>query len=649
MKTKLKGFTIIEASIVLTLSMFATVGTFKYMSDQAEETRVNSLSSKIVSAVSGFDQRVYIDGYDQALWPTVEDYVTNSQVKDFLARELISSKSSCGDSVNGWNPVIIDAGDSDEVSYKNNLKLISCDPWGENGKLEFGVKSSLYFDRDTTDLERINMYFKFETEEEFSENLLHLKKVLKKVKELDSNNITGSHNYAFVDMSKAEPYNHTLTMKECIDKNKDCGLMAQYSSDGNGLEHLDVTGQNSMIGSKVSFVPQSGGSVVKDCVSFIKDASGNWIYKDNLICGIGFNKDSSNNLLNNYVHADVYSTTSQRVFLDKECTLVTDPTDPDNSKVLVPCGMATDYGATQEAITVVDRIEAPTAYIELLDVKNVYADKLSVKNELKVTGNTELNTLDVSDVATFNDVVELKADGNIAKDLKVAGETQADVLRVIANSTFEKDVTVLGTLKVDGYIEADHLRLDALDESDINQNCSVEGAMKIVRDTGREHSEPVICSKFTDVDGTAKTAWKLANVRVGQVMPFDGSCPAGFEYFTKAAGRFLIGANENSISNSGDFLDQNGDPVVYRVGDTGGEAFHKLTEAEMPEHDHEVPTIARTCSGTNCAGSAMVEMNNSDTVWSKEMEIPTGSAGQGQSHENRPPYYAVNYCMYTGK
>ena len=129
----------------------------------------------------------------------------------------------------------------------------------------------------------------------------------------------------------------------------------------------------------------------------------------------------------------------------------------------------------------------------------------------------------------------------------------------------------------------------------------------------------------------------------------------------KSSGRFLIGQNEtqlkgltgsekNDLLNSGDaFVDKNGNIIEYKIGDTGGEAFHKLTEDEMPIHNHEVPDIKASCSGSDCAGYAMAKVGaRGDTVWSNANEIPTGPAGKDKSHENRPPYYVVNYCIYEG-
>lgn len=71
----------------------------------------------------------------------------------------------------------------------------------------------------------------------------------------------------------------------------------------------------------------------------------------------------------------------------------------------------------------------------------------------------------------------------------------------------------------------------------------------------------------------------------------------------------------------------------YAVGDTGGEATHVLTIAEMPVHNHVV-------TGGTAGGSGHVRrdaLNNSNHT--------TNSSGSGSAHENRPPYYALAYIM----
>ena len=73
----------------------------------------------------------------------------------------------------------------------------------------------------------------------------------------------------------------------------------------------------------------------------------------------------------------------------------------------------------------------------------------------------------------------------------------------------------------------------------------------------------------------------------------------------------------------------------YAVGATGGEATHTLTINEMPAHTH---TYAKE-TGASC------NIGGSNTPASQQISTATSSTGAGQSHENRPPYYALAYIM----
>lgn len=652
-----KGFTLIEASVVIAISTFASIGAIKYTADKMEESKINSLSSKMVKLIGAIDQRIYIDKYNASLWPSTTDYITNLQVQEFMQKELIAATASCGDSANGWNPTIDAEDTADDISYKEKLRLVPCEPWGQDGMLEFGLNASLYVVADSISFKGVNVYLSFESQEDFEENFQSVKRVIRKSNELDTSNVTGSHNYRLVDMSTSDPSQNVLSSKECIDKASDCGFMAQFVADGDGMEYLDVTGGNSMIASKVSFKEGVNDlSPISDCKTFYQDVNGVWQLESNIVCGVGIDSFRGTS----FVDADVHSTSSKKVYLDKLCKMSLGASNP---TIDVPCGISTSYNdpASPLAIAVLDRVEVQNAYIELLEVKNVYTNDLSVKNRLEVLGSTELQDLEVSGNSIFKKDVELEgANNTITLDLTVEGITEVDSLTVKSLTNFEDSVNVKGYLNVEGYIEADHLRLGSITTNEINQDCSVEGALKVYKTS--THSETVICSEFEDIDGQVKVAWKLSNARIGQVLPFDGSCPAGFQYFEKAAGRFLIGANEDyvdgltgqdlidAINDGTVILDENGNPLKYKLGDIGGEAFHTLTEEEMPRHHHEVPDIKASCSGSDCAGAASALVGNKgDTVWSSESKIATGHAGGDQSHENRPPYYTVNYCIYTGK
>lgn len=73
---------------------------------------------------------------------------------------------------------------------------------------------------------------------------------------------------------------------------------------------------------------------------------------------------------------------------------------------------------------------------------------------------------------------------------------------------------------------------------------------------------------------------------------------------------------------------------TYKNGETGGEATHTLTIAEIPPHFHS----CKTYSGNNVDGKqwSFKSINNSS-----EGGISTDNVGGGQPHNNMPPYLAV--------
>jgi microcystin-dependent protein len=77
----------------------------------------------------------------------------------------------------------------------------------------------------------------------------------------------------------------------------------------------------------------------------------------------------------------------------------------------------------------------------------------------------------------------------------------------------------------------------------------------------------------------------------------------------------------------------------YTVDETGGAESVQLTVDEMPSHNH---TVARSSNsgqpGDDDDGQAVTDDRSPFTD-------STGSTGNDQAHENRPPYYALAYIM----
>ena len=90
----------------------------------------------------------------------------------------------------------------------------------------------------------------------------------------------------------------------------------------------------------------------------------------------------------------------------------------------------------------------------------------------------------------------------------------------------------------------------------------------------------------------------------------------------------------------------------YNLGDTGGEYIHALKSSEMPSHNHSV-NITEYSSSEGGTGTVSILTDNDthDEVYALNDTglIQINYTGDGIAHENRPPYFAANYIIFTGK
>lgn len=165
------------------------------------------------------------------------------------------------------------------------------------------------------------------------------------------------------------------------------------------------------------------------------------------------------------------------------------------------------------------------------------------------------------------------------------------------------------------------------------------------------------------------TASMGALIPVGSIFPFvGGQAPSGFALCngqaldrTQFAELFRLIGTKYGTTNSNNFKvpDLSGRFLVgvgtgYSLGDTGGSQTVTLTAAQMPVHSHDVTGKAGRAQKS---GVGLYESNVgggsgwqvlSTTEQGSVSGLTTSSAGSGQAHENRPPYFALEYIIRTG-
>lgn len=81
---------------------------------------------------------------------------------------------------------------------------------------------------------------------------------------------------------------------------------------------------------------------------------------------------------------------------------------------------------------------------------------------------------------------------------------------------------------------------------------------------------------------------------------------------------------------------------TYAAGSTGGEATHKLTDAEMPRHAHNIAKGTKNIDGTGTKfGAYDAYQSESSIAEGYYWTATTLFAGDSKPHNNMPPYVAM--------
>ena len=178
-------------------------------------------------------------------------------------------------------------------------------------------------------------------------------------------------------------------------------------------------------------------------------------------------------------------------------------------------------------------------------------------------------------------------------DFAAAGKVSTSQLAVSGDAAFSASATVSGDATVEG-------------------NLTVSGAV----------------SGYGSVPVGTIVLWSGAANKIPDGWALcDGSTVNGSKT-PDLRGRFVVGYNPND-----------GD---YSVKKTGGEKYHQLSVEELPSHSHN---ISLSIWGYTGSRKDLWEVAAPEWYYSNKQTISSQSVGGNQTHENRPPYYALCYIM----
>lgn len=632
-KLNKNGFTLIESMIAISMGSVALAATFMTLENKYHNQKVENLSKDISSIIEGFDKRVGNDGFELNLWSKFSgsNYQFNNrqQVQEFLAKAFIArSADGCG-AIDGWQPIKDDPVDE---AYKDQFKFIPCNLWAYEIPFELNAASKIIHDGTYVQEFELDLYF--DNDDLFKDNFLSLKEVFLRSRSQNGSGDTGVYDFLFVNRTTDQE----ITTTECLNEKSNCGFRATYTGSDNAQEYLQTNGNNNMIGSKVKFQEDIGDPAINSCHRY-QEVGGNWTRIDDVYCGIGLGLTDPTDLSSpklDYVELAVSSVSTNKIFLDKICKFQNSAGVMKN----VPCGIYND-GAENKVVASYDEVYSTDALVSVLEASIVNAESVKVKTDLTVDGTSKLKgNFTVDGTSDFNDIVKISGDPS---DLNFIVETSASL----------KDVDIKGALNVEGIMEV---------TGDVNIDGSLD-VMNQIKTKGLQVTNQISSNKlgtdcssfgngtivyyndgsFSDLAVCASNKWKLVNTQPNQVVAFNGSCPSGFAEFNQADGRVLVGAGTLYDADSG----RN---ITYNVGDIGGEAMVALTVNEMPSHSHTYTDAYFSehwgWEGPRNQPGGKGGQDNDNNLYT--MSRTSAATGGNQAHENRMPYYVVNWCIYQG-
>lgn len=412
---KKKGFTFIEAMLLLGATSTVSYGAYSYFNISASESSTVFIKDAL-SIVKAVDHRIAVDGYAQ--W-SQNNWSTNEAIANNLIKQSLTSVNRCN-GIGGWTP---------RFNSNDDAKIIECGLWENKTFSDLNLSANMELDASNF-IEQFNFRIGFNNQDSFENNFKNFRQAIVNNKETATDLKSGEFNFTY----KSKTTNVELSTAECINAGVNCVLELSLNRNG-GEEFLKLDGSNSIVGGAMIFVDTTGGApiICSRWKNSQADGSGVWQqFSEANNCGIGLYNDTDSGGSALPVIAEVAAENGvfKNILLDKTCN--TYRKDGNGVSVISgtsPCGIISD----SEVIHVIENIYANRVAIEdgsfnVLNVKELISNNIETRT-LEVTGLSEVRDLiitgdfTVKGAGTFGNTVDVGRDLYINANLSAKDVT----------------------------------------------------------------------------------------------------------------------------------------------------------------------------------------------------------------------------------
>lgn len=444
-KNTKKGFTLIEALLVLTISVIATVSAMQYLAAKNKDLAVSNLSNNISKTMFGVMKRLQHDGADYDFWEatyasatvkpsqyrlnTYMQWDTNDQVVNgFLSEFLVGYQHvTCP---GAWNPENDSAGNETETA---KTAYVPCTLW--KAGIPFDLNMQVLANNGTGGFFRdLSIYIDFSNSEIFKDsttnspngkNFSAVSKFAKSIESHLKNELIGGQFVEFANkgVDLYDPLDDkTFSTMEClkeIQNGRTCLLRFRLDiTDSSNDRYLRVNGTNSMI-DNISF-SIDGGITKQKCAHWVQNGG---VWDSSMTeCGIHGGRTSSDlSALGDveFVGNDAYvknlfisydDAGSPEVAIDRMCKQYTFAADGSYQYLTnvsgttedTPCGLfVDDSGATHYIQLVTNDAYVGRVFAENIVSQKIAANSLRLKFDPNNAGVNIFELVDKNNVTAF--------------------------------------------------------------------------------------------------------------------------------------------------------------------------------------------------------------------------------------------------------